>query len=54
MGMSFSCAPFPDAQEMISLFRIAVERGVTFVDRPKQPTVTAPLRRSRALPGTTS
>jgi aryl-alcohol dehydrogenase-like predicted oxidoreductase len=32
MGMSFSYAPFPDKQEMISLIRIAVERGVTFFD----------------------
>src|SRR5260370_31812184 len=32
MGMSFSYAPFPDEQEMISLIRKAVERGVTFFD----------------------
>ncbi len=32
MGMSFSYAPFPDKQEMISLIRSAVERGVTFFD----------------------
>ena len=32
MGMSFSYAPFPDRQEMISLIRTAVERGVTFFD----------------------
>jgi aryl-alcohol dehydrogenase-like predicted oxidoreductase len=32
MGMSFSYAPFPDKQEMISLIRTAVERGVTFFD----------------------
>src|SRR5436190_17604803 len=32
MGMSFSYAPFPDKQEMISLIRVAVERGVTFFD----------------------
>ena len=32
MGMSFSYAPFPDRQEMISLIRAAVERGVTFFD----------------------
>ncbi|MGH2457670.1 MAG: aldo/keto reductase [Chloroflexota bacterium] len=32
MGMSFSYAPFPDSQEMISLIRSAVERGVTFFD----------------------
>src|SRR5947209_8760912 len=32
MGMSFSYAPFPDKQEMISLIRAAVERGVTFFD----------------------
>ena len=33
MGMSFSYAPpFPDKQEMISLLRTAVERGVTFFD----------------------
>ena len=32
MGMSFSYAPFPDKQEMISLIRQAVERGVTFFD----------------------
>ena len=32
MGMSWSYAPFPDRQEMISLLRSAVERGVTFFD----------------------
>lgn len=32
MGMTFSYAPFPDKQEMISLIRSAVERGVTFFD----------------------
>jgi aryl-alcohol dehydrogenase-like predicted oxidoreductase len=32
MGMSFSYAPFPDRQEMISLIRTAVDRGVTFFD----------------------
>jgi aryl-alcohol dehydrogenase-like predicted oxidoreductase len=32
MGMSFSYPPFPDRQEMISLIRSAVERGVTFFD----------------------
>ncbi len=32
MGMSHSYAPFPDKQEMISLIRTAVERGVTFFD----------------------
>ena len=32
MGMSFGYPPFPDKQEMISLIRSAVERGVTFFD----------------------
>lgn len=32
MGMTFSYTPFPDRQEMISLIRAAVERGVTFFD----------------------
>jgi aryl-alcohol dehydrogenase-like predicted oxidoreductase len=32
MGMTFSYPPFPDRQEMISLLRTAVERGVTFFD----------------------
>src|ERR1700730_10731704 len=32
MGMSFSYGPPADRQEMISLLRIAVERGVTFFD----------------------
>jgi aryl-alcohol dehydrogenase-like predicted oxidoreductase len=32
MGMSFSYAPFPGKQEMISFIRSAVERGVTFFD----------------------
>jgi len=32
MGMSFSYGPPPDRQEMISLIRAAVERGVTFFD----------------------
>ena len=32
MGMSSSYIPFPDKQEMISLIRSAVEKGVTFFD----------------------
>ena len=32
MGMSFSYGPAPDKQEMISLLRAAVDRGVTFFD----------------------
>ena len=32
MGMSFSYGPPADKQEMISLLRAAVERGVTFFD----------------------
>jgi aryl-alcohol dehydrogenase-like predicted oxidoreductase len=32
MGMSYSYAPFPDKQAMMSLIRSAVERGVTFFD----------------------
>src|SRR5207245_7281324 len=32
MGMSFSYGPPKDEQEMISLLRTAVERGVTFFD----------------------
>lgn len=32
MGMSFSYPPFPDKQEMVTLIRAAVERGVTFFD----------------------
>jgi len=32
MGMSWSYGPAKDRQEMISLFRTAVERGVTFFD----------------------
>jgi aryl-alcohol dehydrogenase-like predicted oxidoreductase len=32
MGMSFSYGPAKDKQEMISLLRAAVERGVTFFD----------------------
>src|SRR6267154_2167948 len=32
MGMSFSYGPPADRQEMISLLRTAVERGVTFFD----------------------
>src|SRR5579871_5962420 len=32
MGMSFSYGPPKDKQEMISLIRAAVERGVTFFD----------------------
>ena len=32
MGMSFSYVPPKDKQEMISLIRSAVERGVTFFD----------------------
>ena len=32
MGMSFSYGPSPDRQDMISLIRTAVDRGVTFFD----------------------
>jgi len=32
MGMSFGYGPPADKQEMISLIRTAVERGVTFFD----------------------
>src|SRR5579864_5523822 len=32
MGMSFGYGPAADTQEMISLIRSAVERGVTFFD----------------------
>ena len=32
MGMSFSYGPPGDKQEMISLIRTAVDRGVTFFD----------------------
>ena len=32
MGMSFGYGPAPDKQEMISLLRTAVDRGVTFFD----------------------
>src|SRR5918911_4125111 len=32
MGMSFGFGPAADRQEMISLIRTAVERGVTFFD----------------------
>jgi len=32
MGMSFSYGPIPDRNQMISLLRAAVERGVTFFD----------------------
>jgi len=32
MGMSFSYPPFPDKQEMISLIRTAVDRGVSLFD----------------------
>lgn len=32
MGMSFGYGPAPDKQQMISLLRTAVERGVTFFD----------------------
>src|SRR6185436_12721488 len=32
MGMSFSYGPPKDKQEMISLLRAAVERGITFFD----------------------
>jgi aryl-alcohol dehydrogenase-like predicted oxidoreductase len=32
MGMSFGYGPAADKQEMISVIRAAVERGVTFFD----------------------
>jgi predicted aldo/keto reductase-like oxidoreductase len=32
IGMSFSYTPLPDRQQMITLLRTAVERGITFFD----------------------
>jgi aryl-alcohol dehydrogenase-like predicted oxidoreductase len=32
MGMSFSCGPPKDKQEMTTLLRAAVDRGITFFD----------------------
>src|ERR671925_453845 len=32
MGMSYGYGPAPDKEEMISLIRAAVERGITFFD----------------------
>src|SRR5436190_1420653 len=32
MGMSFGLGPLPDKQNMISLIRSAIERGITFFD----------------------
>ena len=32
MGMSYGYGPAADKQEMISLIRMAVERGITFFD----------------------
>ena len=32
MGMSYGYGPAADKQEMISLIRTAVERGITFFD----------------------
>jgi aryl-alcohol dehydrogenase-like predicted oxidoreductase len=32
MGMSWAYSPIPDRNEMISLLRVAAERGVTFFD----------------------
>src|SRR5258705_3719617 len=32
MGMSYGYGPAPDKQEMISLIRTAVDRGITFFD----------------------
>ena len=32
MGMSQSYGPAPDRQELVSLIRSAVERGITFFD----------------------
>jgi len=36
MGMSFGYGRAADEQEMISLIRSAVERGITFFDKPKR------------------
>ncbi len=53
MGMSFSYGPPNDKQEMTSLLRAAVERGVTFFDTAE---VYGPYQRSigrrspRAIP----
>ena len=45
MGMSQSYLPIPDRQEMISLLRTAVDRGVTFFDTAQ---VYRPLHERRA------
>lgn len=36
MSRTFSYGPPPDRKEMISLIRVAVERGVTFFDTPER------------------
>src|SRR2546426_9282473 len=43
MGMSYGYGPAADKQEMISLIRSAVERGVTFFDTAKR-TVRSPMK----------
>ena len=45
MGMSFGYGPADDKQEMISLIRAAVERGVTFFDTAE---VVRPVHERRA------
>lgn len=38
MGMSFGLGPLADKKEMVSLIRVAVERGVTFFDADRKYT----------------
>ncbi len=50
MGMSMSYGPAGDRQQMVSLLRTAVERGVTFFDTPPRSTVRSRTRNSWAKP----
>ena len=51
MGMSFSYGPPKDKQEMTSLLRAAVERGITFFDTAEVygPSLTKSLWAKRSL-----
>jgi hypothetical protein len=49
MGMSYAYGPAGDKQEMISLVRSAVERGVTFFDTAES-TARSQMKSSRGSP----
>lgn len=53
MGMSWSYHPVPDRSQMISLLRVAVDRGITFFDTAEVygPYTNETLKRTHSFHG---